>query len=249
MVMVSTSLPPLETLVARAARPGAPRIESVELVGRRYWIKRPEVLSLRWRLQKGNPARAFARERRVHRDLLELGAPVPPILAESDSYIVLADSGPSLEVLLADADPAERLRAFHAAGVALARLHGAGLAHGRPLPRDLCWDGAQITFLDFEGGTRAGAASQRRQVLDLVLATHGIYALRPERSPEAIALREGYRENDGRGVWRAAQRWARRWRWINTLTFPLQRYEARFKPDRHYKELLGIPLTFACFAD
>lgn len=249
MLMTPTSFPVLDMLVARALRPGAPRIEPVELGGRRYWIKRPEVLSLRWRLQKGNPTRAFARERRIHRDLLARGAPVPPILAEAESYIVLPDSGPSLEALLTDASPDERLRAFRAAGVALAGLHGAGLAHGRPLPRDLCWDGTQITFLDFEGASRAEAASKRRQILDLVLAIHGIYALSPCPTPEAEALGDGYRAADQRGLWEAAQRYVRRWRWLDTLTRPLQRYEARYKPHRRYKELLAIPLTFARFTD
>ena len=248
MSATSSSFPALDTLVARAARPGAPRIEPVELGGRRYWIKRPEVLSLRWRLQKGNPLRAFARERRIHRDLLARGAPVPPILAEDDSYIVLPDSGPSLEALLADAPPDERLRAFRAAGVALAGLHAAGLAHGRPLPRDLCWDGTQITFLDFEGASRTHSASERRQILDLVLALHGVYALSPGPTPEADALCEGYRAADRRGLWEAARKYIRRWRWINTLTRPLQRYEARYKPHRRYKELLAIPLTFARLA-
>lgn len=248
MLMTPTTLPALDTLLARASRPGAPRIEAVELGGRRYWIKRPEVLSLRWRLQKGDPARSFARERRIHRDLLARGAPVPQIIAEADTYIVLPDSGPTLESLLAKAPPEERLRAFHAAGVALAGLHGAGLAHGRPLPRDLCWDGTQITFLDFEGASRADAASQRRQILDLVLAIHGVYALSPQPSPEVEALCEGYRGADHRGIWEAAQRQVRRWRWIELLTRPLQRYEARYKPQRRYKELLAIPLTFGRFA-
>jgi len=249
MLVSSSSFPAMNALVARASRPGAPRIESVDLGGRRYWIKRPEVLSLRWRLQKGNPARAFARERRIHRELLARGAPVPPILAEAESYIVLPDSGPSLEALLTDASPCERLRAFRAAGAALAGLHGAGLAHGRPLPRDLCWDGAQITFLDFEGASRADAASQRRQILDLVLAIHGIHALSPRPTPEAEALCEGYRVADRRGIWEAARRQVRRWRWIDRLTRPLQRFEARYKPHRRYKELLAIPLTFERLVD
>lgn len=229
-------------LVARAIQPDAPRIEPVEQGGRRYWIKRPEVLSLRWRLQKGNPTRAFARERRVHRDLLARGAPVPPILAEADNYIILPDSGPSLEATLTGAAPDERLRACRAAGAALADLHALGLAHGRPHPRDLCWDGARIVFLDFERGSSA-TASERRQIWDLVLLIHGAYGLAPRETPEVAALCESYRQADLRGLWEAAQAWAKRWRWIDPLTRPLQRYEARYKPHRRYKELLAIPLT------
>src|SRR5690554_432335 len=206
----------LDGLIAHAARRDVPRIEPVRLAGHRYWIKRPEVLSLRWRLQKGDPARSFARERRIHHDLLARGAPVPPILAEAEGYMVLPDSGPTLEALMRGAAPCgERLRAFEAAGAAFAGMHGAGLVHGRPLPRDLCWNGERITFLDFEGGARAGRASMGRKALDLVLALHGIYALSPRPVPEADAFCNGYRGADD-GLWRDARRRVRRWRWIDT---------------------------------
>lgn len=236
--------PVLDALVARAGMPDAPRVEAVELNGRRYWIKHPEVLSLRWRLQKGNPARLFARERRTHRALIARGAPVPPLLAEAETYVVLPDCGPTLEATLSDAAPEERQRAFFAAGAALAGLHALGLAHGRPHPRDLCWDGERIVFLDFERGSGA-SASKRSQILDLVQLIHGTYGLAPRETPEVAAVCEGYRSADQKGIWAAAQAWAKRWRWIDTLTRPLQRHEARNKPHRRYKEMLAIPLTFA----
>lgn len=234
----------LEALIEHAGAHDAPRIEAYMLDGRRYWIKRPEKLSLRWRLQKGDPMRSFARERRQHHALVELGAPVPPILAQSDRFLIVADCGASLEDLFAAAPVQERLRIFQAAGRALAGLHALGLAHGRPLPRDLCWDGAKIRFLDFERGTRT-RASQRKQVLDLVQAIHGIYALAPQENPEVAALCEGYRQADQRQLWQAAQRWARRWRWLDPLTRPLQRHEARYKQYRRYKDLMAIPFTLA----
>jgi len=238
------SAPVLDRLIARASIPDAPRIEAVDMEGKRYWIKRPEVLSLRWRIQKGNPVRLFAREQRIHRTLMARKAPVPPILAAAESYLVLPDSGPTLEATLSDAAPDERLRAFHAAGRALAGLHALGLAHGRPHPRDLCWDGTRISFLDFERGSSA-TASERRQIWDLVQLIHGTYGLAPRETPEVAALCDGYRQADQRGLWQAAQAWAKRWRWIDPLTRPLQRYEAAYKPHRRYKELLAIPLTFA----
>ncbi|KPQ06395.1 MAG: Mn2+-dependent serine/threonine protein kinase [Rhodobacteraceae bacterium HLUCCA12] len=240
----ATDLPAvdLRALLRRAEAAGQPRIEPVDLGGRRYWIKRPEVLSLRWRLQKGDPRRAFARERRVHRTMAEHGAPVPPILAEGESFLVLPDCGPSLETVLKTAPQAERLRAFQAAGATLAALHAKGLVHGRPLPRDLCWDGREIVLLDFEGASRT-QAKPRRMVLDLVQAIHGIHALTACHAAEADAFCQGYRAGDDARLWQAAQDWARRWRWLDPVTRPLQRYEARFKPERRYKEVLAIPLT------
>ncbi len=233
-------------LRARAATPNGPRVESVDLAGRRYWIKRPEVLSLRWRLQKGDPARSFEREKDAHRTLITAGAPVPPIIDEGPGFIILADCGPTLATLLTAPEHPERGPAFAAAGTTLARLHALGLAHGRPQPRDLCWDGEQIVFLDFEGGARRGAG-QNRQAWDLIQLVYGTYCLALYESPEVEAACVAYRAADTRGIWSAAERLARRLRWIDPLTRPFQRYEERHKPNKRFNETRSVPLTLARF--
>ena len=62
--------------VLNAARQSGPRVQRFETDGQIYWIKRPEVLSWRMRLQKGDPARAFAAEIATHRDYAARGLPV-----------------------------------------------------------------------------------------------------------------------------------------------------------------------------
>src|SRR5690554_3415852 len=70
--------------------------------GRRVWLKRIERLSLRLRIQKGDPARAFGRERAGLMAFAESGLPVPEILLEGADFLVLADTGPSLMGLMRD---------------------------------------------------------------------------------------------------------------------------------------------------
>ncbi len=120
--------------------------------GALVWIKRVERFSpLLW-LVKGSPRKAFARDQRARDFLWRRGIPVPALVAGDDRFAVLEDAGPSLTEIQKDPVLAarEKARAYLAAGRALARLHAADLAHGRPAFRDMCWDGSQIRFIDFE---------------------------------------------------------------------------------------------------
>lgn len=234
--------------LARAARGAdAVRIRPVLHEGQRYWVKRCETLSLRWRLQKGNPARRFARERAVFAAMIAKGAPVPKIVAEGPDWFALPDCGDSLETVFARADGATRVRAFAEAGAAMARLHALGLAHGRPHPRDLCWDGAQIRFLDFERG-HAGRAAPWRQAFDVIQMVFALHAMRLDGSDALDAFASAYRASDARGVWPGARRLCRRLRWLDPLTRTVQRHERLHKPHRRYKEWQALPGTLAYFA-
>lgn len=235
-----------QALEACATAPDAPRIQPLDHAGRRYWVKRVEVLPLRWRLQKGNPARGFQRERAALHKLAALGAPVPPVIAEGPDWFALPDCGETLESILATQDHPARPDAFAAAGAALAGLHGLGIAHGRPHPRDLCWDGARIWFLDFERGGRTGAKPRHRafDVMQFVLA---LYSLTLAEAPEVEAFCAAYRAADISGGWDAATRWCRRLRWLDPLTRPIQRHERDHKQYRRYKEWQALPLTLARF--
>jgi tRNA A-37 threonylcarbamoyl transferase component Bud32 len=153
---------------AQLARTGA-RIARLDWQGRTFWLKRPEVRSLRWRLQKGDPARSFAVELAAMERLRAAGAPVPQVLAEGRDFLLVADAGRPIADLLDDpaVPDAEVLRALQAAAETLAGLHRQRLAHGRPYLRDLCWDGRTLTLIDLERSRpRAGAL---RQGADVVL--------------------------------------------------------------------------------
>lgn len=128
--------------------------------GRRFWLKRVERLSGRLRLQKGDPARAFAAEREGLRVLAAAGLPVPVVAAEGPGWVLMPDAGPVLPEVVVDpaVGEVEGLRAFAEAGRALGRLHWAGMAHGRPAVRDVCWDGLEARFIDLERFRRAKRA-------------------------------------------------------------------------------------------
>jgi tRNA A-37 threonylcarbamoyl transferase component Bud32 len=138
------------------------RVQRLDLAdGRRFWLKRVERLSGRLRLQKGDPGRGFAAEREGLRVLGAAGLPVADVAAEGPDWMLLPDAGPTLPEVVADPalPEAAKLAAFAETGRALGNLHWAGLVHGRPAVRDVCWDGAVARFIDlerFRHGRRGG---------------------------------------------------------------------------------------------
>ncbi len=132
------------------------------------WVKRVERFSPFLWLVKGSPKKAFARDRRAREFLWRRGVPVPAVVVEGNDFIALEDAGPSLTKVHKDPrlKASDKAVAYRAAGRALARLHGKDLAHGRPAFRDMCWDGRQIRFIDFEyfSPTRAGLFRKTRDL-------------------------------------------------------------------------------------
>jgi tRNA A-37 threonylcarbamoyl transferase component Bud32 len=169
------------------------RIRGVRTSQGAYWLKRAEALSFYWRLRKGNGQAAFARDLRAMHLLGRAGLPVPKVLAEGVDYFVTPDCGQSLAYLLRDSifpEP-DRSTTLGRAGQALAGLHLAGYCHGRPSVRDLLWDGAKITLIDFERFRR----NRNRPVhmaMDLLIATQSVFACSKTAGPEARALVEAY---------------------------------------------------------
>ena len=172
----------LDEALARALTEPPQRVRALVLPdGRRFWLKRVEQLSGRLRLQKGDPGRAFAAEREGLRVLAEAGLPVAGVVAEGDGWVLMPDAGPVLPEVVRDPGrgEAEKLRAFAEAGRALGRLHWAGMAHGRPAVRDVCWDGAEARFIDLERFRRAKRAGVW-QAADVVMFAQTAFTLWPE---------------------------------------------------------------------
>ncbi|MDO5642481.1 MAG: hypothetical protein Q4G26_08885, partial [Paracoccus sp. (in: a-proteobacteria)] len=93
---------PLDIAVAQALAAPPARLRPVKTAQGMVWIKQRETLSLRWRLQKGDPARAFEAERAALHILSDAGLPVvPPLLDEGADYFVTADSGQTISGLAA----------------------------------------------------------------------------------------------------------------------------------------------------
>ncbi|SLN26692.1 Lipopolysaccharide kinase (Kdo/WaaP) family protein [Pseudoruegeria aquimaris] len=220
------------------------RVAPVEVGGQRVWVKQKERPPLRRRLTKGDSAKAFEAERRALHTLGERGVPVPKILAEGPDFMALSDSGTSLQAMLRqDGWPeAERRAAFEAAARELAAMHGKGLSHGRPAPRDICWQEGRITFLDLErySPSRNTPKGHRN---DLVIFLFNIFATLGRDCPEAQAAAAAYRAADPGGVWEAASALCARLRWVEPLSRPL-----RNRKDKKNLEFKAVPLTLALFS-
>jgi len=203
--------------IARLAGAGSARIERVEHKGRVLWIKRPEQLSLRMRLQKGDPDAAFAEECTAHQALFERGLPVAPVVAAGPEFLVTEDCGRPLRAI-AWQDPPEVFHpALAAAATALASLHAAGVSHGRPSLKDICWQEGRIAFLDLEraGRDRALDRAQAMDVLILIFST----AVETGGSETAMQVaKDAYLAAGERAVWDHA---AKRARWWAALRLPL----------------------------
>ncbi len=232
----------LSMLAESKAAESAPRIERVEAGGRVFWIKRPERLNWRFRLQKGNPRDSFERERTALREMNATGAPVPDLCAEGADYIVLPDCGSDLRHLLHFEEDSMRRRALllDAAGT-LGRFHALGFSHGRPSPKDMCLSENGFVLLDFER-YRHRNNTLRGHARDLVVFAFNVLAHSPnttEALPDALAA---YREHAPAGTWELAQQWCSRMRWAEWVTKPVQ-----WRRGKHGREFKAIPSLFDLF--
>lgn len=167
------------------------RVERVELSFGAVWIKRygterPPV----WTKAQTTLARLFgqpflrpspyldskgmiAREIRRIETFAAHGVPVPTVLYSSGSALVLADVAPTVMArldALRDTDPAAHDALLVACAAHLGALHGKGLCHGRPHPRDFFVAGERsIGFMDFEEEPEAAMPLATAQARDLWL--------------------------------------------------------------------------------
>jgi tRNA A-37 threonylcarbamoyl transferase component Bud32 len=217
------------------------RVRRVDLAdGRRFWLKRVERLTGMMRVQKGDPKRAFAAEREGLHALADAGLPVADIAAEGPDWVLMPDAGPVLPEVVADParDEAEKLAAFAQAGRALGLLHWAGLVHGRPAVRDICWDGAEARFIDlerFRQGTRGGFW----QAADVVMFAQTAFTLWPKDMRWLDAALDAYGVNAPEGAMNRVRRLAMRLAPLGWLAAGL----ARLKPES--RELRAVGLTLA----
>lgn len=231
--------PDLQTHAQAALAEPFRRVRPVELPdGRRFWLKRVERLSGRMRLQKGDPARAFAAEREGLRALAGAGLPVAGVVLEGPGWMLMPDAGPVLPEVVADPsrDEAGKLAAFARAGRALGLLHWAGMVHGRPAVRDICWDGQEARFIDLER-FRPARRGGLWQAADVVMFTQTAFTRWPEDPRWLEAALASYAEHSPPG---AMARVARLAGWLAPLG-RLAALLARVKPES--RELRAVGLT------
>lgn len=226
------------------AHPGS-RVFVFDVDGRRYWAKRPEPVGWFRRMQKGDADRSFRREVALLHAFREKGAPVAPIAARIDDAIVMPDMGPALSGLPEVMGKAEFARVLDAAAAALARLHAAGMAHGRPRLRDICWQDPQICFIDLEAGAALNAP-RWRQARDLLLLLHSVHQSRHGIGDLASGVLHAYERDDTAEIVPLAKRIARGLRPLAVLVRPLaRRHLARGKTNSEVVAFLATLRTMA----
>lgn len=231
--------PDLDRRVQSALDEPFQRVRRLDLPdGRRFWLKRVERLTGVMRAQKGDPARAFEAERMGLHALADAGLPVAALEAEGPDWMLLPDAGPILSDVVADPrlTEAAKLAAFAAAGRSLGRLHWAGLVHGRPAVRDICWDGTEARFIDLER-FRPGARGGVRQAADVVMFAQTAFTQWPEDPRWLEAALAAYSVSAPEGAMDRVRRLAL---WLLPLGW-IAAVAARVKPES--RELRAVGLT------
>jgi tRNA A-37 threonylcarbamoyl transferase component Bud32 len=169
---------------------GSKRVERVALSRRSVWIKRYGTENpSRWLSVQAMLARFIpidflrpsaylppkdmaAREIRRIGLFSGKGFPTPAVLYASKGAIVLSDVGKTVQARLRelkDGDPAAHDDLLVACAAELGRLHGAGLCHGRPYPRDMFFAGEALGFMDFEEEPQSAMPLATAQARDIWL--------------------------------------------------------------------------------
>ena len=232
----------LRATLETEARKGGPRVQRIDVEGQVFWIKRVEQLGLRYRLQKGDPRKAFERERLAYREMNAVQAPVPQLVAEGPDFLVLPDCGLDLRQLLErEDDVASRHKMLLEASVMLAAFHRLGFAHGRPSPKDMCQVDGLMLLLDFERYKHANNTPVG-QARDLVVFAFNVAAHSPQMRSSLREAMAAYRDTADAAIWPLAQRWCRWLRWTEWVTKPLQK-----RPKGRALEFKAIPVVMDLF--
>ncbi len=203
------------------------RIQRIETPAGQLWLKRIEPLSLRWRLQKGDPVKRFRQDLEGLHLLHDAGLPVAPIVVEGADFYATPHLGPTLSALVREgwADADERAAAFAAAGRALGQMHRSGYSHGRPALRDMCWTGEEVVFIDLERfSPRHGTPGYR--ALDVVILAHSALADGAAMADLDLTI-TAYREVAGEAELRRAARIAKGMGWLGPLADLVRRRKPR----------------------
>ncbi len=200
----------LEALLKLVVASEHSRVSSVEVDGRTVWIKRYGVearSAAKWLHRvisplmplpflRSSPAASAAglaaREMRKAAAFRAAGFPTVTIFYGQGDVIAMSDAGTIVQEelnRLRRSDPGRHDDMLVACAEAVARVHLAGLCHGRPHPRDMLVKGRMFGFLDFEEEPEASMpleTAQARDVWLLFLQIAG-QTQRPETPRRAFA--------------------------------------------------------------
>jgi tRNA A-37 threonylcarbamoyl transferase component Bud32 len=169
------------------------RVFAVIRNGERHWVKRSgkNYRNIFQRLLAPNLS-ALRDEALAMVALRRRGMLVPSVVHESDDFIVMSDAGESLQPLLQQADPLQRIGYVEQVADALGELHRAGGWHGNAVLRNFTLRDGRIGMLDFENTAQRMVSLNVRQAYDLWQALH-TSANYPEADRLARAFLARYR--------------------------------------------------------
>lgn len=208
-----------------------------------YWIKRRRSNG-RNRLVKYSPDIEFQSEvARITIAAAVLPELVPKIVVLTPTYMVTKDTGESIEDWLdkENVSGEDKEHMLYEVGRGLARLHNAGIAHGRPAPRDITWRDGQVTFLDWENRLYFKRI-ERQRVQDFLLLFQGIYRRYfPQEQRWAAALERGYLAEDRNGTRERTVAFLRNRSHLGTILDKLNRF--------HMHDVEAVAKVYAHFLD
>ncbi|WP_420023444.1 serine/threonine protein phosphatase [Cereibacter azotoformans] len=206
----SSSADPFAEVIRAALCEPPVRVRPLPLPdGDQLWLKRIEDLTHRAWQRKGDMRRLLRREREAFERMAAAGLPVGTMVSGHGDWLVTRDAGANLRHLLRSSDvrTRERTAAFAAAGKALALLHSAGVTHGRPTVRAICWDGASARFISLSHWSDR-RRRRRHFALDVMIFIHScLCADRTSHDVLGVALNT-YLDHAPEGTWRAVRRMA-----------------------------------------
>ncbi len=191
---------------AIAEKPSS-RVISFPLEGETFWIKR----------KMGNGRKAavkYSVEKEFYYEIARMtiaarNTPdlVAPIEVLTPTYMVTADGGENLTHWLeSDMSEEEKISILEAAGAALSSLHAAGIVHGRPALRDICWKDGKITFLDWENRLYSQDLEEQKAI-DFLIFLQGLARENfAEGKSRLAAMDRGYRNHGGEATRKEAYR-------------------------------------------
>ncbi|MFN4100390.1 MAG: lipopolysaccharide kinase InaA family protein [Pararhodobacter sp.] len=230
-----------ETLRNALAQPPS-RILPLSVEGQVYWLKRVEAhRNPLHRLQKGNAGRALAADRAGLAEMARRGLPAPKVLAEGPDFLLTEDVGRPAATWLRDPSVSDDTRhtILSDAARALARLHRAGLCHGRPYLKDICWtpEGGAV-FIDFE--TFSADSGDRAIGRDLLLFLQSVLVVRRARDGFLDTAIDAYRAEAPAQAWEAARNRLHGLRWLMPLAQGVLKVRPRSKEIRAAVELRAV---------
>lgn len=188
------------------------RVVRFDYQGQIYWLKQAEKLTGAMRFLKSDPKRSIQVEIDTLKKLALEGAQVPKLMCFGDNFLVVADVGKTLNEWMANVDIESdtRQQILIDSGVALAKLHTLGLAHGRPALRDISWQDGKVSFIDFEANQHnKNITYQQRR--DILVYIHSLYRYLGPKHEFIEATIMAYRHAGGDHVWQEAKEWIAPW--------------------------------------